>query len=222
MRTILLILVSLFIGVTAQAGITPPSDLPTTEALITLHKQNAKAEQQALEDLGASLALSNEIKKKTLDFHKARKFLDTRSANAFSYITLAARIAYVSKGVYDLTVQFTDFTKASLSSPFKKPMAIWYYGQAVHACAREIKLMNTRLATIAGSNLNILQATMPEKLDLIANIQATIDKCKSIIDNAYFWSAFAMSQSFYRVFLWDVFDSKLTDDIALSIIKHYT
>ncbi len=198
-----------------------PRDLPTAEALMKLHKLNASVEREALQKLNLSLAMTNQSKNKAIDFHEVRTTLNTRTANALSYIVLASHLAYVTKDLYDFSREFANFTLASTSTLFKKPMCTWYYIEAVNTCTKEIKNMNAMIVRLGANNLNILQATMEEKLQLINTIKSTVDKCRSIINDAYLWCSFMVQNGFYRLFIEDILNSKVTDQIAQKVISQY-
>lgn len=223
MNKVVFSLLCMFFGTFSSilAWPTPP-DPANIELLIALHKTNAKAENEALNQINLSLALTNQIKKKTIDIHDVRSFLDTRTSSAYSAILLAARLGYISKGLIELGKTFSSFTSATTSSMFKKPQALWYYTDAVLACKREITQMNLEILPFIGSGLDLLQATMDEKLHLLNTIQVTIDKCRSILDSAYLWGSYVMNSGTIRIFLEDVFESKTTDDIAKQVLKHFT
>lgn len=199
----------------------PPRDLPVIEALISLHKTMASAENEALSRLNISLAETNRIKKNATDFKEIREVLDTRTTSIYSNLVLAARIAYVTKNLYDFTKLFTQFSAASASTLFKKPMCAWYYTEAVSACAKEVKNMTETMTRLGVSSINLITATMDEKLQLINTIDATIERCKRIIDETYMWCSFVVNGGHRRLFLWDILNSTVTDQIAKGIISQY-
>ena len=62
---------------------------------------------------------------------------------------------------------------------------------------------------------------MEEKLQLINTIKSTVDKCRSIINDAYLWCSFMVQNGFYRLFIEDILNSKVTDQIAQKVISQY-
>lgn len=227
MRSLLLVLL-LFVGKITSTALVPipkvfdfPNDLPTIEALMSLHKLSASEEQKALNRLNLSLATTTGIEKVTSKFQQGRELLDTRTNSIYSYVLFAARLAFLTKGFSELTTSFTHFTAASSSDLFKKPTCAWYYAEAVSACRQEIKNMTAMLGRLGIAQIDLLQATMAEKLELIATIQVAVDNCKRIIEDAYFWCSFMVHSGFNRLFLEDIFESKLTDQIAHNVINLY-
>lgn len=200
----------------------PPRDPPVIEALISLHKTMASAEKEALAKLNLSLLETNQIKKKSIDFKEVKEVLDTRTSSIYSYLVLGARLAYVTKDFYEFIQIFTKFTAASATSLFKKPMCTWYYLEAVNACTREVKNLTATMARLGASQINLMTATMDEKLLIIGEVSNTIDKCKRIIDETYMWCSFVVNNGFVRLFIWDVLNSKVTDQIAHNIITQYS
>ena len=64
-KIVMLISFSLLSICEISAGVVPlPNDLPTIEALISLHKKMKKAEDAALEKIGISLAEQGQVTKK--------------------------------------------------------------------------------------------------------------------------------------------------------------
>lgn len=215
-----------FCGIEAYAVNIPkvipmPRDLPTAEALMKLHKLNASAEKEALQRLNTSLTITNQLKKKSIDFHDVRTTLNTKTTNALSYVVLASHLAYITKEMYNLSRDFANFTFASTSTLFKKPMCTWYYIEAVNACTKEIKNMNAMLVRLGANNLNIMQATMDEKLRLISVIKTSVDKCRHIINDTYLWCSVVVQNGFYRLFIEDILNSKVTDQLARKVISQY-
>ena len=63
----------------AHAGVIPlPKDLPTTEALMHLHKTMKKAEDKALIKLGEGKITQDEVTNKTTKFNEVRNILDSK------------------------------------------------------------------------------------------------------------------------------------------------
>ena len=71
------------------------------------------------------------------------------------------------------------------------------------------------------NELDLMRATMQEKLELLSTIQQTIEKCNRILENAYFWCSYIVQSGFNRLFLEDIFESNLTNDIAKRVISLY-
>lgn len=199
----------------------PPSDPATIEALISLHKATAKAERESLSKLQTSLATSLLFNKKTLEFKDVREILDTKTGSLYSYVLLAARIAFISKGLVNLTKTYADFTSSTTQSLFKKPMTGWYYTEAIRACGREIKAIEPILLRFGATSLDLMSASMDEKLFLLSTIAGTIEKCQRIMDEAYFYCSYVVQGGFNRMFLDDIFETSVTDDIAKGIITLY-
>lgn len=199
----------------------PPSDPATIEALIALHKTTAKAERESLSKLQSSLASSLLFNKKTLEFKDVREVLDTKTGSLYSYVLLTARIAFISKGLVNLTKSYANFTSATTQTLFKKPMTGWYYTEAIRACGREIKAIEPILLRFGAANLDLMSASMDEKIFLLSTIQGTIEKCQRIMDEAYFYCSYVVQSGFNRMFLDEIFETKVTDDIAKGIITLY-
>ena len=221
-RLVSFLLFFAFLKISVFAGIIPvPNDAPALEGLIELHKLSAKAEKNALAKLNTSLGITKQIKKTVSDFREVRDILDARTNTAYSYLLLAARLAFITKGITTLTTTFTTFTASTTASLFQKPMCAWYYAEAVNSCTSEIKNLRTMMLRLGINELDLMRATMQEKLELLSTIQQTIEKCNRILENAYFWCSYIVQSGFNRLFLEDIFESNLTNDIAKRVISLY-
>lgn len=215
------LLLSLVIGLQVKAAVNPiPNDPGTLEALIALHKQAAAAERNALQRIEASYGLQVKVKTTTHKLQEIREIIETKSSNLYSYVLLASRIAYIGNNLYKLSKSYYDFTSATTSTLFKKPMVAWYYAEAVSACAREVKNIKPLLARFTATNF-LTASTMDDNLMILGSIQAAIDRCQHAIDEAYMWSSLVVNGGYTRLFLDDIFNSKLTDQIATGVISLY-
>ena len=167
------------------------------------------------------MGITKQIKKTVSDFHEVRDILDARTNTAYSYLLLAARLAFITKGITTLTTTFTTFTASTTASLFQKTMCAWYYAEAVNSCTSEIKNLRTMMLRLGINELDLMRATMQEKLELLSTIQQTIEKCNRILENAYFWCSYIVQSGFNRLFLEDIFESNLTNDIAKRVISLY-
>lgn len=221
-KIVMLISLSLLSICEISAGVVPlPNDLPTIEALISLHKKMKKAEDAALEKIGISLAEQGQVTKKTNKFNEARTTLNGKVNNAYSYVVLAGALSSTTRSLYDLIKEYTTFTKAASSTLFKKPMATWYYAEANYALAKEVKATKALLATMTASGMNIMRSSMDEKLNLIFAIKAQIEKMRDIIDRTYWWCSVVVNGGFKHYYIWDILNSEVTDAIARGIINQW-
>ena len=102
--------------------------------------------------------------------------------NAYSYIVLAGAISSTANSLYQLVKEYKDFTANTFSNVSKKPFVAWYYADANVAISREIKHCYTLYASVAASGINLMKASMDEKLDLVMTLKATIDRARYIIE----------------------------------------
>lgn len=124
----------------AKAGaIDLPDDMPTIEALISLHKLIKKEEDKAMEKVAASYGEQSLVTKGAKAFNDVRTTLDTKLNNAYSYLILGTALASTGTDLYALIRDYSNFTKNTVKYTFKKPAVAWYYTEANFACNREIK-----------------------------------------------------------------------------------
>lgn len=198
-----------------------PKDLPTIEALIELHKTIKKDEDQALVRIGTSYAEQTLITKGASKFNDVRTTLDTKLNNAYSYVVLAGAISSTANALYMLTREYADFTKHTAKHVTKKPVVGLYYADANLAIAREIKHCRKLYATVAASGINLMKASMDEKLDLVMQLKTSIDKARYIIDQANLYCQLVTDYGWKVDFIWEILNAEVTDAIARDVINNW-
>ena len=161
-----------------------PKDLPTIEALIALHKAVKKDEDKAMQRVAASFGEQSLLTKGAGKFNDVRTTLNTKLDNAHSYLVLAGAISSTANALYRLVKEYKDFTSNTFGHVSKKPFVAWYYADANLAISREVKHCYKLYASVAASGINLMKASMDEKLNLVMTLKSTIDRARYIIDNA--------------------------------------
>ena len=221
MRRLIVILMAVMAFGSSCHAIDFPEDQPTLEALIDLHKDMKSAEDRAMENIAVSLGEQSAVTNKTVDFHDVKTTLNTKLSNAYSYVLLAAALSETANSLYKLINSYADFTSSMASTVTNKPMVGWYYVEAVYACEREIKNIKTLYTTMTASGLNIMKASMDEKLNMIFQIKASIDSMLRIIVDASFWCSCVAIGGFAHDYIWDILNSDVTNAIAEGLITKW-
>jgi hypothetical protein len=138
MRKIIMILLVLALWIPKCHAIDIPEDLPTIEALISLHKNMKSAEDDAMKNIAVSYGEQSAVTKKAINFNDVRTTLNSKLNNAYSYVLLAAALSGTANSLYKLIKEYANFTSSMTSTVTRKPMVGWYYTEAVYACSREI------------------------------------------------------------------------------------
>ena len=160
------LVLSLMVPGTATAVVIP-KDLPTIEALIALHKCIKKDEDQALGRVATSFGEQSLVTKGANKFNEVRTTLNTKMSNAHSYLVLAGAISSTANSLYMLVKEYKDFTSNTFKHVKKKPFVGWYYADANVAIAREVQHCYKLYASVAASGINLMKASMDEKLNLV-------------------------------------------------------
>ena len=195
-----------------------PKDLPTFEALMALHKAVKKDEDQALARIATSFGEQSLVTKGAEKFNDVRSTLDTRLNNAYSYVVLAAAISSTASSLYLLTKEYKDFTANTYKYVSKKPFVAWYYAEANVAIAREIKHAQKLYATVAASGINLMKASMDEKLNLVMSLKDTIENARRIIDNANLYCYLVTDCGWKPDYIWEILTSDVKDEIVSAVI----
>ncbi len=187
MRRIILIIMAFLLIQGKALAIEWPQDFPTIEALISLHKMIKGEEDAARDKIAVSFGEQSLVTKGANKFNDARTTLDSKLSNGYSYVLLAASLSYTASSMYKLIQEYSEFAQLSVQYSTKKPMVAWYFAEANLACSREIKNIKALYLTMTASGLNVMKASMDEKLNLVNSIKTSIDTMRGIIDSAYCW-----------------------------------
>lgn len=198
-----------------------PKDMPTFEALMALHKAVKKDEDQALARIATSFGEQSLVTKGAEKFNDVRSTLDTRLNNAYSYVVLAAAISSTASSLYLLTKEYKDFTVNTYRHVSEKPFVAWYYTEANVAIAREIKHARKLYATVAASGLNLMKASMDEKLNLVMSLKDTIENARRIIDNANLYCYLVTDCGWKPDYIWEILTSEVKDGIVSAVVNKW-
>ena len=195
----------LSLPVRVSAGVIP-KDLPTIEALIALHKAVKKDEDKAMQRVAASFGEQSLLTKGAGKFNDVRTTLNTKLDNAHSY---------------RLVKEYKDFTSNTFGNVSKKPFVAWYYADANLAISREVKHCYKLYASVAASGINLMKASMDEKLNLVMTLKTTIDRARYIIDNANLYCYLITDCGWKPDYIWEILNSEVKDEIAKTIIDKW-
>ena len=191
-----------------------PRDMPTFEALMALHKAVKKDEDQAVARIATSFGEQSLVTKGAKKFNDVRSTLDSKLNNAYSYVVLAGAISSTANSLYMLTKEYKDFTVNTYKYVSEKPFVAWYYTDANVAIAREIKHAQKLYVSVAASGINLMKASMDEKLDLVMTLKNTIDNARRIIDNANLYCYLVTDCGWKPDYIWEILTSSVKDEIV--------
>ena len=220
-RLYILCLTLLFLLPAKSFAYVIPKDLPTIEALIALHKAIKKDEDKALQRVAMSFGEQSLITKGADKFNDVRTTLDTRLSNANSYLVLAGAISSTANSLYQLVRDYKNFTTHTFKYVSDKPFVAWYYADANVAIAREIKHCYKLYATVAASGINLMKASMDEKLNLVLTLKTTIDRAHGIIDNANLYCYLVTDCGWKPDYIWEILNSTVKEEIADRILNQW-
>ena len=221
MKRLSIILMFAVLGISNSSAIILPEDFPTIEALIDLHKMIKGQEDAARDRIALSFGEQSMVTKGADKFNDVRTTLNTKLSNAYSYVLLAACLSSTANSMYRLIQEYSEFAQLSVKYTTKKPMVAWYFAEANLACSREIKNIRGMYATMTASGLNVMKASMDEKLNLVNALKTSIDTMRGIIDSAYCWASVVAIGGFHYDYIWDILNSEVTDEIAKGLINQW-
>lgn len=198
-----------------------PKDLPTAEALMALHKCIKKDEDQALTRIATSFGEQSIVTKGARKFNDVRTTLDSKLNNAYSYVVLAGAISSTASSMYQLSKEYKDFTVNTFKYVKEKPFVAWYYTEANVAISREIKHCYNLYAAVAASGINLMKASMDEKLNLVMTLKNSIDCARYIIDNANLYCYLVTECGWKPDYIWEILTSEVKDEIVKIVINNW-
>lgn len=198
-----------------------PKDMPTFEALMALHKCVKKDEDAALQRVATSFGEQSLVTKGAKKFNDVRTTLDTKLNNVYSYVVLAGAISSTANSLYLLTKEYADFTGDTYNKVLKKPFVAWYFTEANVAVAREIKHCYTLYASVAASGINVMKASMDEKLNLVMTLKTSIDRARYIIDNTNLYCYMITECGWKPDYIWEILTSEVKDEIVKIVINNW-
>lgn len=198
-----------------------PKDLPTAEALMALHKCIKKDEDQALTRIATSFGEQSIVTKGARKFNDVRTALDSKLNNAYSYVVLAGAISSTASSMYQLSKEYKDFTVNTFKHVKEKPFVAWYYTEANVAISREIKHCYNLYAAVAASGINLMKASMDEKLNLVMTLKNSIDRARYIIDNANLYCYLVTECGWKPDYIWEILTSEVKDEIVKIVINNW-
>ena len=218
--SVALCLLTLLIPGRSLAGVVP-KDLPTIEALIALHKAVKKDEDKAMQRVATSFGEQSLVTKGANRFNEVRTTLNTKMNNAHSYLVLAGAVSSTANSLYMLIKEYKDFTSNTFKHVKKKPFVAWYYADANLAISREVKHCYKLYASVAASGINLMKASLDEKLNLVMTLKSTIDKARYIIDNANLY-CYLMTQGGWKPdYIWEILNSSVKDEIVNKVVNKW-
>ena len=161
-----------------------PQDLPTIEALISLHKMMKKNEDLSITQnttITAEQILTTEIASKE---RNVKDTLNKKLSDFNSYLMLAATVSNTLIRLESLIEEYSDFVSVSGALAAKKPFVAVYYAGVQKKLIKETSNLNSKIVTYTGSMLNIFKASMDEKFRLVYLIDGSITKMRSLIGSA--------------------------------------
>ena len=134
---------------------------------------------------------------------------------------MAGAISSTANSLYQLVKEYKDFTSNTFKQVSKKPFVGWYYADANVAISREISHCYKLYASVAASGINLMKASMDEKLNLVMTLKTSIDRARYIIDNANLYCFLITDCGWKPDYIWEILNSNVKDEIANKVINKW-
>ena len=86
---------------------------------------------------------------------------------------------------------------------------------------RQIQHCYRLYATVAASGINLMKASMDEKLNLVMTLKASIDRARYIIDNANLYCFLVTDCGWKPDYIWEILNSNVKNEIAERVINKW-
>lgn len=220
MKKICIIMICCLVTVTASraADYSLPSDLPTVEALMSLHKTLAKWEESSRNQVAAGVVSQEGVTTETNKFYQVRDALNSKLEAGHQWIYLAGLISQLTLETVDITKKYAEFTKFYYANAHHKPQITLPFAECNYYIYKNVKLIQKSMATLAAQNFNVFYCTMEERMNLIFDLQSQLERIRGIIDDNYWWCRCIVLGGFHYDFIWEILNSKMLDEIARGLI----
>lgn len=164
--------------------ISTPKDLPTLVALIELHKQMKKNEDNALAqvtDITASQMVTTDFSQK---LSGVKQTINNKMSDANSYIILASTIMKVTSRLETLAEEYANYVKNIGPIVVKKPYCAENYSQTQIRMAKEVKRLTGAVVSYTATGMNLLKASNDERFNLLSLIDSAISNMRSMISSS--------------------------------------
>ena len=149
-----------------------------------------------------------------IQLHKDMKHAEDNARDNIA-ISLGEQSAVTKK-----TDDFHD-VKTTLNTKLSNAYSYVLLAAALSGTANSIKNIKALYTTMTASGLNIMKASMDEKLNMIFQIKASIDSMLRIIEDASFWCSCVAIGGFAHDYIWDILNSDVTNAIAEGLITKW-
>lgn len=197
---------------------TPPSDLPTIEALIALHKEMKKNEDSALTQVATITAeqeVTTNISSKISDI---KQTLNMRMNDVNSYLVLASTLTNTTLRLSDLIEEYSNFITECSPIVAKKPYVAASYTTAQKLMADETSRLTKSIAAYTATGVNLLKATMDEKFKLISLIDSSVSRMRSALSRSRNYIVYTSQTGLTTFTVRDIVTSDIMEQTANSLI----
>lgn len=74
---------------------------------------------------------------------------------------------------------------------------------------------------MAASGINLMKASMDEKMNLVMSLKDTIENARRIIDNANLWCYLMTNCGWKPDYIWEILTSDVKDEIVGAVINKW-
>lgn len=215
------IILFFFLGIfpVGAIDISIPKDGPTLEALIELHKQMKKNEDNALAqvtDITASQMVTTDFSQK---LSNVKQTLNNKMSDANSYLVLASTIMNVTSKLESLAEEYANYVKNIGPIVVKKPYCAENYSQTQIRMAKEVKRLTGAVVSYTAAGMNLLKASNDERFNLLSLIDSSISNMRSMISSSASYIRYSTIYNF-NTSLFD--ETDIRKSIADELIKEWS
>ena len=198
-----------------------PGDLPTLEALIALHKEMKKNEDNALTQVTTVTAeqqVTTNISSKISDI---KQTLNTRLNDVNSYLMFATTITNTTQKLQYLIKEYENFITVCTPVIKEKPTVSVRYVGTQKQLAEETKRLTKSITTFSATGLNILKASLDEKYKLIYLIDDSIIRMRGILSKNRNYILYTAGRNLWTADVRDIITDPMMKAASEKLIRQW-
>lgn len=190
-------------------------DLITLEAFIQLHIMTSNKEKEARERLAMIGAVQVQTTQETSNYKEKMELLHDRMKTANSWLVLASSLANLGMKVYDVEKDVEYFIGQAPDMAKKSPFGATMYADAIYRIRKLVRQAVKDMTGMELANMNVMRATMKQRLNMVYFIQGTLDRIVNIMRSTLTYCRYLTGKEYTLMNLMDLFNSQMSKD-ALS------
>lgn len=215
--TILILFVTAFSGGCLKAA----PDILTLEAFVQLHIMTSNKEKEARERLAMLGAVQVTTTQETAGYKEKMEILHDRMKVANSWLVLASSLAHLGMKIYDVEKEVEYFISQAPAMARKSPFGATMYADAMYRIKGLLQQAIRDIASMELTGMNIMRATMKQRLNMVYYVQSTLDRIVNIMQTTVTYCRFLTGKEYTLMNITDLFNSQMCRDALCGTVSFW-